>query len=348
MKIETSMSTPFLVLALLAIGSAAAAAQTGDWVVPRTEHGHPDLQGNWTNATMTPLQRPPNLGPTLTGDAVAEMEGVRQDLIDRSSQASDPDRGVSPVGGVSIGQGHAGFDIAAGQTGGYNYVYIDAGDRVAMVNGEYRSSLITTPENGRRPALTAAARQRQAAQRAGLAGMGQYDNPENRPSAERCILSFGSNAGPPMLPNYFYNNNYTIVQTPDHVMIHTEMVHDTRIIPISDHRPLPDDIRPYFGDSRGWYEGDALVIETTNIHPAQSLSGVPPTPETRVVERFIRVDEHTLNYEFMIHDPSTYEESWGGEVPFRRLPALVYEYSCHEGNYAMENVLRGARAQERE
>ena len=161
-------------------------------------------------------------------------------------------------------------------------------------------------------------------------------------------MSFGSNAGPPMLPNYFYNNNYTIVQTPDHVMIMTEMVHDTRIIKLGERRPLPDDVRPWFGDSWGWWEGDTLVVETTNISPSQTLQGIPASPEMKVVERFTRADQFTINYEFMIHDPATYAEPWGGEVPFKALPELVYEYACHEGNYALSNVLSGARAQERE
>ncbi len=347
-RVMRTASATALVATMAALSPSWSAGQASDWVVPRTEHGHPDLQGNWSNATITPLQRPPGQGPTLTRDQVVAIEGERQDLIDRAAQPSDPDRGAPEAGGVSIGGGHAGFDAAAGATGGYNYFYIDGGDRVAIYDGEPRSSLITRPADGRRPALTAAARERIAADRARFAGMDQYDNPENRPMAERCIVSFGSNAGPPMLPNYFYNNNYTIVQTAEHVMIHTEMVHDTRIIRIAQGEPLPDALRPYFGDSWGRYEGETLVIETTNIHPSQSLSGVAATPGLRVVERLTRVDEYTINYEFMIHDPSTYEEPWGGEVPFKRLPGLLYEYACHEGNYALENVLRGARALERE
>jgi hypothetical protein len=161
-------------------------------------------------------------------------------------------------------------------------------------------------------------------------------------------VSFGSNAGPPMLPNYFYNNNYTIVQTPDAVMIMTEMVHDARIIRLGERtNPLPDHITPYFGDSWGEWVGDTLVVETTNIRPSQSFQGAPVTPEAKVIERFTRAGPNTLNYEFAVIDPSTFVSEWRGQVPFNRQPGQVYEYACHEGNYAMVNVLSGARAQER-
>jgi hypothetical protein len=255
-----------------------------------------------------------------------------------------------PVGGVRTG--NALWDAAGGGTGAYNYFWIDPGERVAVFNGEPRGSLVTFPEDGRIPELTAAGRQQRAAVFARTREFGQYDNPENRPLAERCLMSFGSNAGPPMLPNYFYNNNYTIVQTPDHVMILTEMVHDVRIIRLGDRRPLPDDVRPWMGDSWGHWAGDTLVVETTNL-PAKQLFGYALTfpggsPDFKVIERFTRADEVTMNYEFTIIDPVTYTSEWGGEVPFKRLSGDVYEYACHEANYAMENVLRGARAQERE
>jgi hypothetical protein len=167
-----------------------------------------------------------------------------------------------------------------------------------------------------------------------------------RPLAERCIVSFGSNAGPPMLPNYWYNNNYTIVQSPDAIMIMTEMVHDVRIIHLGEPEPLPENITPYFGDSWGRWEGSTLVVETTNINPEHSYQGVPFSPEGKVIERFTRTGEDTFLYEFTIDDPERYEEAWGGQLPFNRLDDLVYEYSCHEGNYALEGVLRGARFEE--
>jgi hypothetical protein len=331
--------------AVLFTASCTEAQSRGGWVAPRTADGRPDLQGNWTNATITPIERPEGRGPTLTKAEAADVEGRRKALLESLSRPSDPNRGPPPVGGVFTGD--ARFDAASGGTGGYNTFFIDAGDVVAVVNGEPRSSLITRPANGRVPPLTARGRERLAELRARRQQFGEYDNPENRPLAERCILSFGSNAGPPMLPNYFYNNNYTIVQTPDHVMIMTEMVHDARIIRMGEGPGLPAHVRPYMGDSRGRWAGDTLVIETTNIHPVQAAGFYGASEKLRVIERFTRADENTLLYSFTIDDPETFAEPWGGELPFRRLDELVYEYACHEGNYALSNVLSGARAQER-
>jgi hypothetical protein len=326
--------------AVAAPAGAVAQSPSGRWVVPRTPEGHPDLQGNWSNATITPIQRPEGQPLVLSPEEVARIEGSRMARIEAAASPSDPDRPPPPVGG----DGSTG---AAGGVGGYNYFWIDAGDRVAIYNGQPRSSLLTRPENGRRPPLLPEAQRRIAAARAPLRQFGQYDNPENRPLAERCILSFGSNLGPPMAPNYFYNNNYTIVQTKDAVMIMTEMVHDVRVIRLGERKPLPPHIRPYGGDSWGRWVGDTLVVETTNIHPAQTFEGVPASEALRVIERFTRADENTINYEFTVIDPTTYPEPWGGEIPFKKLDALVYEYACHEGNYALANVLAGARAEER-
>jgi len=327
-------------LLLPPVAEAQSAPAPRGWEVPRTAYGHPDLQGNWSNATITPIQRPDGQEPTLTVAEVAEIEGTRVERIEEALQASDPDRAAPPVGG----DGSTG---AAGGVGGYNYFWIDAGDHVAVVNGEYRSSLITNPPDGRVPPMIPAAIERRRASFGGGARGGQYDNPENRPAAERCIVSFGSNAGPPMLPNYFYNNNYTIVQTRDHVMILTEMVHDVRVVRLGERtRPLPTDVRPYFGDSWGRWEGDTLVVETTNISVAQSFQGAPATADAKVVERFTRAGPNTLNYEFTVIDPTTFMAEWGGTVPYNRQPGQVYEYACHEGNYAMQNVLSGARAEE--
>jgi len=154
-----------------------------------------------------------------------------------------------------------------------------------------------------------------------------------------------------MMPNYFYNNNYTIVQAADHVLIMTEMVHDARIIRLGTPRPLPPHVRPWMGDSWGRWDGDTLVIETTNIHAGQTLvgfgAGFSPSERARITERLTRVGPNTINYEFTVDDPGTFTRPFSGEVPFNRLVALVYEYACHEGNYAMANVLSGARAEER-
>jgi hypothetical protein len=346
-------SVSFLVLGFAGVSmavaplSAAAVELTPDqqqWVMPRTPDGHPDLQGNWSNATITPLARPRGQEAVLTPEQVAEIEGTREEFIEVLSATSDPDRGAPAVGGVRTGNFL--FDAASGGTGGYNYVYIDGGDRVAIYNGETRSSLVTNPPDGRIPSTTPEAREKRAERGAFNRQFGQYDHPETRPLSDRCLMSFGSNAGPPMLPNYFYNNNYTIVQTADHIMISTEMVHDVRIIRMGERVPLPEHVRPWMGDSWGHWEGDTLVIETTNIHPLQRFNG-NSSDNLKVVERLTRMDESTINYEFTIVDPETYTAEWGGEVPMKALPGLIYEYACHEGNYALAAILSGARYGER-
>jgi len=302
--------------------------------MPRTPDGHPDLQGNWSNATITPMQRPEGAEPLLSWDEVAQLEDVAAGRL-----LSDQDREPADAGGRVGGSDGVGGDLS------YNVVYLDRGDLVARVNGEPRSSLLSRPANGRVPARTPEGERRAAEYAAFRSQFGAYDNPENRGPAERCIVSFGSNAGPPMLPNGFYNNNYTIVQTADYVMIHTEMVHDTRVIRLGEPNPLPGHVRQWFGDSWGHWEGDTLVIETTGFHALQRFSG-NATDDMRVVERLTRADEETILYEFTVYDPTTYTEPWGGEVPFRKFDDLLYEYSCHEGNYALTNILSGARYQE--
>ena len=282
----------------------ATASATKPWSVPRTPDGHPDLQGNWTNATLTPLERPVAYGRALSKEDVAKLEKIRSDTAEKLSRQSDPNRSAPPKGG----DGSTG---AAGNVGGYNYFWIDAGDRIAIVTGEYRSSLIVDPPNGRVPPITPAARERQAERMRRYGGFGEYDNPENRPLAERCIMSFGSNAGPPMLPNYFYNNNYTIVQTRDYIMIMTEMVHDARIIRMTAGERLPARVRPWMGDSRGRWEGDTLVVETTNFHPSQTLRGA--SDSLRVIERFTRIDSLTILYRFTVDDPSTFTQRGAGK-----------------------------------
>lgn len=329
-------------VAAIALVALPAAAQSGDYSPPRTVWGHPDLQGDWTNATLTPLERPAGQGPVLSDAEAARIEAEREARYQASLAPSDPDRPAPPAGGDG-----SPINSAGGGTGGYNSVYIDRGDQMALVNGEYRTSLITFPADGQVPELTAAARREVAAYREWRNQFGSYDNPENRPLGERCILSFGSNAGPPMLPNGFYNNNYTIVQTENEILINIEMVHDTRIIRLGERRPLPDHVRPWFGDSWGRWEADTLVVETTNIHPDQRFRGMS-SDDLTVIERFHRADDETILYRFEIRDPTTYARPWGGEVPMLRMATgeFLYEYACHEANYALYNILRGARAQE--
>jgi hypothetical protein len=157
---------------------------------------------------------------------------------------------------------------------------------------------------------------------------------------------FGPNVGPPMLPNSRYNNNYTIVQTANYVMINAEVIHDTRIIQLGEPDPLPAHIRPWMGDSWGHWEGDVLVVETTNLHPMQEFNGIPAAEDLKVTERFNRIDEETILYEFTIDDPETYTEPWSGELPFAKFHDYLYEFACHEGNYSMAAMLTGARFEE--
>ena len=314
----------------------------------RTPDGHPDFQGNWSNATLTPLERPAALPLVLNKEQVAKLEKVRSDSAEVLSKKSDPNRPAPPVGG----DGSTG---AAGNVGGYNYFWIDAGDHVAIINGEPRGSIVVDPPNGRMPPLTPAARAWAQQRGAENRRFGPYDNPENRPLAERCIMSFGSNAGPPMLPNGFYNNNYTIVQTPGYVMIMTEMVHDARIIRMGSVPKQPPSVRQWMGESWGRWEGDTLVVETAGFHPSQILSQSAflylawgATDSLRVVERFSRLDARTLLYRFTVHDPLNFAAPWSGELPMVAMDEQIYEYACHEGNYALSNVLSGARSMERE
>jgi len=327
-------------LSMPAEGQTAAGDQL-EWTVPRLPDGRPDLQGNWSNATVTPLERPAtDPSPVLSWDRVAELEGRAASRLEASFEPVDPNRPLLS---------------STSNPGTYDDFFFDMGDRVAIVNGEPRSSLITVPSHGRIPSLTAHARQRLADEAEFRGQFGEYDHPELRPLPERCLLPFGTGGGPPTLPNYGYNSNYTIVQTAEHVMLLSEMMHDARIIPIidgPDDKPLvPGHIRPWMGVSWGWWEGDTLVVETTNIDTRQNLSmylhGEIGASEQRMVrEQFTRVDEETILYEFWIDDPMIYTEPWGGQVPMYAFDDLLYEYACHEGNYALESVLRGGRYQD--
>ncbi len=308
------------------VAAQARATDAGSWEVPRTPDGRPDLQGNWTNATLTPFTRRQDQGPVYTREQVEEIERTTGDC---------------PANPGTVACGRPSGGGLGGQE--YNEVYWDRGSRVAIVNVEPRASLVTHPADGRVPSLTPEAQERRAERGQFRRQFGQYDHPELRPLAERCLVSFGSNAGPPMTPNSGYNNNYTIVQTADHVLIMAEMVHDARIIRIGDGPRMPSDMRPWLGDSWGHWEGDVLVVETTNMHPLQQYT----SESMKVTERFSRVAEDEILYEFTIDDPTTYTEPRGGQVPMLALNDKLYEYACHEGNYAMSNILKGARYEER-
>ncbi|MFA5909539.1 MAG: hypothetical protein WC815_12235 [Vicinamibacterales bacterium] len=302
----------------------------------RTADGKPDLTGTWSNATITPLERPQGVSNlVLSAEEAARMEKTTADRVERLNQDSDPNRTAPPQGG----DGSTG---AAGNVGGYNNFWLDPGERVAVVDGQFRSSLIIDPPDGRAPAPTPEARARNQARMKMMEGRGQYDHPEFRPLAERCLLSFGPTT--PLIPNYFYNNNIQIVQTPDHVMILMEMVHDARMVRIGGTH-VPTHIRPWMGDSIGHWEGDTLVVDTTNFPLQQPFRG--SAENLHVIERFRRVDATTINYRFTVDDPTTFARPFTGEIPFRATDELIYEYACHEGNYALANVLSGARNEEK-
>jgi hypothetical protein len=314
-----------------ALGQAPpASTHTG---VPRTPDGRPDLQGFWDAATLTPLERPREAQgrASLTPEQAAAVERAAAARRERGLRPSSGDRAAPPRGGVD----------AAGGVGGYNGFWVDRGSSVTSVGGEARTSLVVDPPDGRVPPLTAVGRQRVAARRQ-LAEV--YDNVEARPLGERCLMGFGSTAGPPALP-VLYNNIKQIVQTPQHVMILNEMVHDARIVRMNGQH-LPRSVRRWLGDSTGRWEGDTLVVETTNFTDKTGFRG--SGEHLKVVERFTRVDEKTLLYQFTVEDPTAWTRPWSGEYTWAWSDQPVYEYACHEGNYSLEGILRGGRRQDAE
>ena len=338
----------------------AQASKSGVYAPPRQADGRPDLSGIYDVATITPVERPEELGDrlVLTDAEVAAMEQYEQQRDQKDREPVDPNRAAPPVGGdttptKSYLEGL--FRAGGGSVGGYNLVWISPGSRVATVNGQRRTSLIVDPANGRVPPMKAAARQRMAAllktrvdpsaaESATGGTSSQYDGPEARPLAERCILGFGSTSGPPTLPNYFYNNLKQIVQTPDRVLILNEMVHDARVIRIGGQH-LPPRVRLWMGDSIGRWEGDTLVVETTNFTDKTQFRG--SSENLKVTEYFTRTDDRTLLYRFTVEDPSTWDRPWTGEYPWPASDEPIYEYACHEGNYALPTVLQGARVTEK-
>jgi hypothetical protein len=325
-------------VSLLLIASAAHAAPKGKAAIP-------DIEGTWSNATLTTEQRPAKYGDRLvmTPAEVREVEGANEaEIVDGNTPLDPKAINVPKVGGdAPTGfRANPNYIGPAGNVGGYDRGWMENGHFVMRVNGQPRTSLITTP-NGRAPARKAGA----PAPVRPAGNFNSMDNPEERPISERCLLSFGRNAGPPMFTNGFYNNNYQIIQGTDAILINIEMVHDNRIIPLNaKHRT--DGIRPWFGDSIGWYEGKSLVIETTNIPQRMAYQG--SWEHLKVTERFTRVGKDRLLYQFTIEDPDNWDKPWGGEYEFGRGPGRVMEYACHEGNYALEGVLAGARQAERQ
>jgi len=320
-----------LFAAALCAAVLGATAHAEPFAAQRTDFGHPDLQGTWTNATITALERPDQFDRlVLTEAEAAEWERRTAGFFEAIDNI--------PEGGLQAGE----------DVGGYNSFWMDPGTRALRVDGEPRSSIITSPSSGKLP-------YRLGARIKLINFMGNvinaFDGPEQRPLGERCVVGFGSTGGPPMLP-VLYNNNYQIVQTPDHVMIHVEMNHDARIIRLGGEHP-PAQVRPWMGDSIGRWEDDALVVETTNFHPGQTFRAAVKhqlllSPEGVVTESLRRVGEAEIKYSFEVEDPALYTEPWRGEITFRPADGRIYEYACHEGNYALPGILAGARREEAE
>jgi hypothetical protein len=340
---------------------AKAAPTRAAATLPRTPDGNPDFQGLYDVATVTPLERPAEAGGRLV---ITNEEAAAAEAYDRQREAKDGaqisgDRGAPPAGGERVATKtwlEAVEQFAGGGTGGYNRFWLEQGRQIIVIDGQKRSSILIDPPDGKVPPMKPEARQRNARLRAasvdpsaGEAAVsgppGAFDGPESRPLAERCLLGFNSTAGPPALPNYFYNNFKQIVQTRDTVMILNEMVHDARVVRIGG-KHVPPTIRSWMGDSIGWWEGDTLVVDTTNFTGKTQFNG--SSDQLHVVERIRRVDANTLLYRFTVEDPSTWERAWTGEYPWKATTDRLFEYACHEGNYAMTNMLKGARLKEAE
>ena len=318
-RLRTSLSTVAAVVVIVSLSAVPAVAQSD---APRTAWGQPDLQGVWDFRSITPLQRPERLENQefLTEEEAAELE---QAAVARDAAGWDREARRTEAGG---------------NVGAYNNFWMDRGQKAV---GTRRTSLIVDPPNGRMPEQTTAAQQR-AGVRRDYRREHPADGPEDFSNGVRCILGF--NAGPPFTPSA-YNNNMQLFQTPDHVVVVTEMVHTARIIPLDGSPHLPSNVQQWSGDSRGHWEGETLVVETTNHTDKTRWRG--STPDMRLVERFTRVDAETLLYEFTVTDPKTWTAPWTAAVPLLLNPEPMFEYACHEGNYSMGVMLAGTREEEK-
>ena len=293
-------------------------AQTSKGNALRTPDGKPDLQGTWSFATITPMERPAELANkeffTEQEAAAYEKEVVERNNKDRRDGPAEQDVGRA-----------------------YNDFWWDSGTKVVKTR---RTSLVVDPKSGRIPPTLPAARERQQKRQAANRGH-EFDGPENRPLPERCLMLQG--AGPPMTPTA-YNNNVQIVQGDGYVALLIEMGHEVRIIPTDGRPHTASNVRQWKGDSRGRWEGDTLVVETTNFSDNSSFRG--SGPNMKLTERFRRLDEGTLIYQFTVNDPETWELPWTVEIPVTKSQGQLFEYACHEGNYGMAGALAGARAEE--
>jgi hypothetical protein len=311
------------------IAQTKAPTSQKTWSVTRTPDGQIDLQGVWDFSTITPLERPGDLGTkqVFTNEEAASFE--QEENRRQNRDLIDPKKG--------------GLQYLPNSVIPYNEFWYERGSRIV---GSKRTSLIVDPPDGRIPPLTVAAQarlDREAAEaRDEQLGFVRADSYEDRSVADRCFLGF--NAGPPMTPGA-YNNHVQIVQAPGYVVLITEMVHNARSVPVDGRPHLSAPLRQYSGDSRGHWQGQTLVIDTTNFLRETSLRG--SGAGVHLVERLTRLDSDTLLYEFTVEDPSTWTRPWTASIPMKKLKEPIFEYACHEGNYAMTNILSGARAQER-
>ena len=326
-----SMSVMALTIVVGVPATVSIAAQELTYTAPRTPDGQPDLQGFWTNQTYTPLERPDSVtGEFYTAEEVAEIENSRA-----QREAAQTTPGTIPDVHYDFTQ----FGLDPSQSG---------------VAPNMRTSLIVDPSGGRLPPLTAAAEQRTADRIAARERMGgRWGAAEANELDDRCIIMRG--AGPPMLSSG-YNSNYHIVQAPGYVMILVEMIHDARVIPLDGpgRDQPPSQVRQWMGMSTGRWEGETLVVETTNLNgknPIPSATGriIPGSgDQMRVTERFTRVAEDQIKYEFRVDDLGTWTTPWSAEMPMRRTQGPIFEHACHEGNYGLYNTLVGARREEQE
>ena len=311
---------PALLIAQAPRAAATPRAAAKAWKAPRTPDGQPDLQGFWTNTTYVPLERAKNVTKEFyTKEEAAEnMKRAAQEEGEQTTPGTIPD--------VHYDFTQFGLDRSQG--------------RIAP---NLRTSLIMDPPDGRIPPLTAegqkrAAERAEARRRAG----GVTDAAQNQPLSVRCIIM--DRIGPPMLAGA-YNNTYQIVQTPGYVMLLVEMIHDVRIIPLDKRPQLPETVRQWTGSYRGYWDGETLVVESRNFNGKNPFQG--SSENMRLTERFTRVDENTLRYQFTVDDPSTWTRPWSAEVPWAKTVGPIFEHACHEGNYGLGNILAGARAEEK-
>lgn len=310
----------------------------------------PELTGIWTNASLTNLTRPRGVDKLVLSPEEAQVMAANTGVAGISPEEA-ADNSVTDPNAPPPPKGSSDFGLR-----GYNSFWIDPGSSLARVRGEFRSSYIIEPENGQIPRLKnpKVKLKDHGFGRRYVTGIGDASGPEALPLAERCLLGFGNTAGPGMMGT-LYNSTYQFVQTDDHVMILVEMAHDARIIPTfaskkeaqANHRPAA--MKPWFGDSVGWYEGDTLVVETINVKPLQmEQSSIPITQDGKFTERFTRHSDTEIVYQFTVEDSNLYSQPWTAELSYHATEGPVYEYACHEGNYAMEGILAGARKKERD